>query len=42
MAASRLRTSVRMAVHVVLICAALYALWRWVDWARVWGALRSR
>jgi len=41
MAASRLRTSVRMAVHVVLICAALYALWRWVDWARVWGALRS-
>jgi uncharacterized protein (TIRG00374 family) len=30
-----------MAVRVVLICAALYALWHWVDWARVWGALRS-
>ena len=41
MAPSTLRTSVRMVVHVVLICAALYALWHWVDWARVWGALRS-
>ncbi|MEO8881301.1 MAG: lysylphosphatidylglycerol synthase transmembrane domain-containing protein [Gemmatimonadaceae bacterium] len=26
---------------MVLIAAAVYALWRWVDWVRVWGALRS-
>ena len=30
-----------LAVRVVLICAALYALWHWVDWTRAWGALRS-
>jgi glycosyltransferase 2 family protein len=30
-----------MAVHIVLILAALYALWHWVDWARVWAALSS-
>ena len=40
-APSTLRASLRMTVRVVLICAALYALWHWVDWARVWGALRS-
>jgi uncharacterized protein (TIRG00374 family) len=30
-----------MAVQVVLTCAALYALWHWVDWAHVWSSLRS-
>jgi uncharacterized protein (TIRG00374 family) len=30
-----------MGVRVVLILAALYALWHWVDWARVWSALAS-
>jgi len=30
-----------MAVRVALIMVALYALWRWVDWARVWAALAS-
>jgi uncharacterized protein (TIRG00374 family) len=31
----------KMAVRVVLILATLYALWRWVEWARVWSALAS-
>jgi glycosyltransferase 2 family protein len=31
----------KMTVRIVLILAALYALWRWVDWARVWSALSS-
>jgi uncharacterized protein (TIRG00374 family) len=30
-----------MAVKVVLILVAAYALWRWVDWARVGSALAS-
>lgn len=36
-----LRTTLHTVVRVLLICLAAYALWRWVDWARVWGALRS-
>jgi uncharacterized protein (TIRG00374 family) len=35
------RTAIRMAVRLVLILATLYALWRWVEWARVWSALAS-
>jgi glycosyltransferase 2 family protein len=30
-----------MAIRVVLILAALYALWHWVDWRRVWNAIAS-
>lgn len=36
-----LRTTLHTVVRVLLISIAAYALWRWVDWARVWGALRS-
>ncbi|MEP7066442.1 MAG: lysylphosphatidylglycerol synthase transmembrane domain-containing protein [Gemmatimonadota bacterium] len=35
------RTAIRLAVRALLILAALYALWHWVDWTRVWGALSS-
>ena len=35
------RTAVRLLVRGVLILAALYALWHWVDWARVWAAISS-
>jgi uncharacterized protein (TIRG00374 family) len=38
---STLRSAVHTAVRVVLVCAAIYALWRWVDWARVWGSLAT-
>lgn len=38
---STLRTTLHTVVRVVLIVAAIYALWRWVDWARVWMALSS-
>ncbi|MDB4910910.1 MAG: hypothetical protein JWO39_1733 [Gemmatimonadetes bacterium] len=30
-----------MAVKAMLILIAAYALWRWVDWARVWSALST-
>jgi uncharacterized protein (TIRG00374 family) len=36
-----LRTVVHTVVRVVLVVAAIYALWRWVDWARVWTALST-
>jgi glycosyltransferase 2 family protein len=35
------RTAVRTAVRVILILLAAFALWHWVDWSRVWGALSS-
>jgi uncharacterized protein (TIRG00374 family) len=35
------RRAVRIAVRVVLIVAAVYALWRWVDWARVWTTIST-
>jgi uncharacterized protein (TIRG00374 family) len=40
-APSTLRKTVGTLVRVVLFGLAIYALWRWVDWARVWGALSS-
>jgi uncharacterized protein (TIRG00374 family) len=36
-----LRTVVHTVIRVVLVVAAIYALWRWVDWARVWIALST-
>jgi len=36
-----LRTVVHTVIRVVLVVAAIYALWRWVDWARVWTALST-
>ena len=38
---STFRRTVGTLVRVVLIGLAIYALWRWVDWPRVWGALSS-
>lgn len=38
---STLRITLHTVVRVVLIAAAIYALWRWVDWARVWAALST-
>lgn len=35
------RAALRLVVKGVLIAAALYLLWRYVDWARVWSALRA-
>ena len=40
-APSTLRRTLGTVVRVVLIGLAIYALWRWVDWPRVWGALSS-
>jgi uncharacterized protein (TIRG00374 family) len=40
-APSTLRKTVGTLVRVVLFGLAIYALWRWVDWARVWGVLSS-
>jgi uncharacterized protein (TIRG00374 family) len=40
-APSTFRRTVGTLVRVVLIALAIYALWRWVDWARVWGALST-
>lgn len=36
-----LRTVVHTVIRVVLVVAAIYALWRWVDWARVWTPLST-
>jgi uncharacterized protein (TIRG00374 family) len=36
-----LRSAVRLCVRVLLVLTAVYALWRWVDWTRVWAALSS-
>jgi glycosyltransferase 2 family protein len=33
--------TLRTVARLVLICLAVYALWRWVDWARVWSALSA-
>jgi uncharacterized protein (TIRG00374 family) len=38
---STFRKTVGTLVRVVLIGLAIYALWRWVDWGRVWGSLSS-
>jgi uncharacterized protein (TIRG00374 family) len=35
------RAAIRIAVRVALILAVLYALWHWVNLARVWAALSS-
>src|SRR5947208_6866893 len=35
------RNAVRMWLRVLLILTAVYALWHWVDWKRVWAALSS-
>ncbi|MEP7085952.1 MAG: lysylphosphatidylglycerol synthase transmembrane domain-containing protein [Gemmatimonadota bacterium] len=35
------RSAVHMAVRAVLVAAAIYALWRWVDWSRVWTAIST-
>jgi hypothetical protein len=32
---------VHLVIKVALVAVALYLLWRYVDWARVWGALSS-
>ncbi|MEO6211301.1 MAG: hypothetical protein ABIQ10_14400 [Gemmatimonadaceae bacterium] len=39
--AGTVRTTLRTVVRMGLIAAAVCALWRWVDWAQVWGALRA-
>jgi len=38
---SALRVTVHTVIRVVIIGAALYGLWRWVDWARVGAALAT-
>jgi uncharacterized protein (TIRG00374 family) len=38
---SSARGALRLAIKGVLIAAALYLLWRYVDWTRVWSALRA-
>ncbi len=38
---STLRATLHRVVRVVLIGVAIYALWRWIDWARVWTALST-
>ena len=38
---SSARRALRLAVKGALIAVALYLLWRYVDWARVWAALRA-
>jgi glycosyltransferase 2 family protein len=35
------RTATRMALRVLLLLVIAFALWHWVDWARVWAALSS-
>jgi uncharacterized protein (TIRG00374 family) len=38
---STIRVTIHTVIRVVIVGAALYALWRWVDWARVWAALAT-
>lgn len=35
------RTALRVAARVILLPLAAFALWHWIDWSRVWGALSS-
>lgn len=35
------RATARLVIKAVLIAVALYLLWRYVDWARVWSALHA-
>ena len=38
---STIRVTIHTVIRVVMVGAALYALWRWVDWAGVWAALAT-